>query len=358
MRNRIIILLTAVMALASLRVSAQDAMFSQFYANPLYLNPAFAGTNICPRLSFEFRDQWPNLPGNFMTTTAAFDEHFDKISGGVGVLIFHDRAGANGGYLNTSSISPMYSFKAQIAKKFAIRLAVQVDFQDKFLNWDNLTFGDMIDPRYGFVYHTNETQPESLHRWRCGFSGGFLGYTPHVYFGFAAHHFASFAMDGRSESYLDESFAGMYDVLPVKWTAHVGAHFDLKRKSKKETSFGDISLSPNFIYQHQRYFNYFNFGLYAQFYPFTVGCWYRFSPPYKMVEMVGNNAIVNKINNSDAVILMFGLEYKWIKVGYSYDITVGQLTSVTGGAHEVSLQALLPCPEKHKAIKDLKCPSF
>ena len=26
------------------KVSAQDPHFSQFYANPLYLNPAFAGT--------------------------------------------------------------------------------------------------------------------------------------------------------------------------------------------------------------------------------------------------------------------------------------------------------------------------
>ena len=30
-------------------VMAQDPQFSQFYANPLYLNPAFAGTARCPR---------------------------------------------------------------------------------------------------------------------------------------------------------------------------------------------------------------------------------------------------------------------------------------------------------------------
>ena len=34
--------------------SAQDPAFSQFYANPLYLNPAFAGTNDCPRVNLNF----------------------------------------------------------------------------------------------------------------------------------------------------------------------------------------------------------------------------------------------------------------------------------------------------------------
>ncbi|MFT5922039.1 MAG: hypothetical protein ACI8TS_001371, partial [Flavobacteriales bacterium] len=38
---------------------AQDPEFTQFYANPLYLNPAFAGTARCPRLVMNYRNQWP-----------------------------------------------------------------------------------------------------------------------------------------------------------------------------------------------------------------------------------------------------------------------------------------------------------
>ena len=63
MQKRIIILLTAVISVLTMRVNAQDAMFSQFYANPLYLNPAFAGSNVCPRISLNFRDQWPSMQG-------------------------------------------------------------------------------------------------------------------------------------------------------------------------------------------------------------------------------------------------------------------------------------------------------
>ena len=374
MHKRIIILLVAVLGLSVMRVQAQYPMFSQFYANPLFLNPAMAGTNVCPRLAFNFRDQWPSMPGTFMTYAASYDEHFDKIYGGIGVQFWGDRAG-EGGILNTYNASAMYSFKVKVSKKFNMRFALQAAFQNKSLDWSKLTFGDMIDPRYGFVYSTNENIANYInHINTLDFSFGFLGYTPHVYFGFAAKHIATLSLSGKTTpySFLSGNADGnFYDML--KLTAHVGANFDLKRKSKKETSFGDISISPNFIYEHQLGFNYFSEGLYMKFYPFTVGVWCRHGLTYKydepMLDQNGNvifgpdsiTPMTQKTNiyNSDAIIFMFGLEYNMFKVAYSYDLTISRLASATtGGSHEVSVQVLLPCPKKRKAIKDLKCPSF
>lgn len=376
MHKRIIILLAVVLGISTLRVNAQDPMFSQFYANPLYLNPAMAGTNVCPRFAFNFRDQWPSMPGTFMTFAASYDEHFDKIYGGIGVQFWGDRAG-EGGIINTYNASLMYSFKIQVSKKFNMRLALQASYQNKSLNWDALTFPDMIDPRYGFVYATNEVRPEFNSINTLDFSAGFLGYTPHVYFGFAAKHIALLSLSGKYSPYsflVGNADGKFYDLL--KLTAHVGANFDLKRKSKKETSFGDISISPNFIYEHQLGFNYFNEGFYMKFYPFTVGLWCRHGLTYKYNHNVptldadgqpvlddDGNAVVtqqtDKILNSDAIIFMFGIEYDMFRISYSYDLTISKLASATtGGSHEVALQLLLPCPKKRKAIKDLVCPSF
>ena len=47
---------------------AQDPEFTQFYANKLYLNPAFAGSHNCPRIVMNYRNQWPAITGNFVTT--------------------------------------------------------------------------------------------------------------------------------------------------------------------------------------------------------------------------------------------------------------------------------------------------
>ena len=60
---------------------AQDPEFTQFYANQLYLNPAFAGSARCPRLSLNWRDQWPAISGNFVTYSAAYDQHVEGVGG-------------------------------------------------------------------------------------------------------------------------------------------------------------------------------------------------------------------------------------------------------------------------------------
>src|SRR2546423_6783100 len=91
---------------------AQDPEFTQFYANPLYLNPAFAGSARCPRLALNYRNQWPSLQGTFVTYSASYDQHVDGISGGLGLLALSDKAGE--GTIATSNISAIYAYQLTI----------------------------------------------------------------------------------------------------------------------------------------------------------------------------------------------------------------------------------------------------
>ena len=85
---------------------------SQFYANPLYLNPALTGATICPRLIGNYRNQWPAVGNAFITYNASYDQYVDFVHGGVGLLFTADRAG--GGNLNTTAISLVYAYKFKI----------------------------------------------------------------------------------------------------------------------------------------------------------------------------------------------------------------------------------------------------
>ena len=66
---------------------AQDPAFSQFYANHLYLNPAFAGAKNdgCPTASLHYRDQWPGIGRTYVTTSVSWDQHIESIGGGLGI---------------------------------------------------------------------------------------------------------------------------------------------------------------------------------------------------------------------------------------------------------------------------------
>lgn len=134
----------------------QDPTFTQFYANPIYLNPAFAGTSGCPRISLNYRNEWPSLSGNYVTYCAAFDTYAKSITGGLGIIAMHDQQGE--ATIQTSMIGGIYSYNLKVNQKFSIMFGVKAAYFQKFLDWSKLTFGDMIDPRRGFIYQTGDVQ--------------------------------------------------------------------------------------------------------------------------------------------------------------------------------------------------------
>lgn len=302
-------------------VLAQDPQFTQFYANPLYLNPAFAGSVRCPRFVLNYRNQWPAIPGNFVTYSASYDQHFDAIGGGLGVLVTNDVAGE--GTLVTTNVSGIYSYHLPVTRNFSIKAGFQATYAQRTLDWTRLTFGDQIDSRYGFIYQTQETfGPNSVSF--IDFSAGVIGYSERFFIGFAAHHLTQ----------PDQSFLVPTSRLPLKITGHTGAVIHLGRK----TRFNDpAKISPNILFQQQQDFRQINLGMYFQKSPFIAGLWYR---------------------NKDAFIILLGLQQGLFKFGYSYDVTISPLTNATAGAHEVSLAFQLECKPKKKRFRTINCPSF
>jgi Type IX secretion system membrane protein PorP/SprF len=65
------ILLASVIVMFALSAYAQDPHFSQFFASPLTLNPAFTGKFDGEwRLAANHRDQWPSIPKAYVTSSA------------------------------------------------------------------------------------------------------------------------------------------------------------------------------------------------------------------------------------------------------------------------------------------------
>jgi type IX secretion system PorP/SprF family membrane protein len=312
----------ALAVFATLGASAQDPQFTQFYANPLYLNPAFAGTARCPRVVLNYRNQWPALTGTFVTTSASYDQHVDGLMGGLGLLVTNDQAGK--GTLNTTTVSGIYSYQQAISRKFSLKVGFQATYFQKSLDWTKLTFGDQIDPRRGFVYNTQDV-PRGGQVGNADFSAGVLGYSDVYFIGFSAHHLTE----------PNESLIVGTSKLPMKLTAHAGAAIPLGMNGK----YGEARtrISPNILYQQQAAFRQLNLGLYVDHGPITAGVWYR---------------------TRDAFIALIGFQTDKFKFGYSYDVTTSKLTTATAGSHEISMQLQFNCKPKKRRFRVVACPTF
>lgn len=308
----------SVLSVGSVELMAQDPGFTQFYANPLYLNPAFAGTAKCPRICMNYRNEWPGLNNAYITYSASYDQHVDNLSGGIGILATSDRAGD--GTLTTNRISGMYSYQLNVNREFSMKFGLEGTYHQKSLDWSKLTFGDMIDRRRGFVWNTNEI-PVSNRAQAVDVSAGVLGYSKRYFFGFAAHHITQ----------PEEGFITKTNVkLPIKFTGHAGAMIPLEKGN-------ETFISPNILYQRQQDFQQLNLGLYFVKNKIVGGLWYR---------------------NQDAFIVLIGLQTKNFKVGYSYDVTVSKLANVSAGSHEVTMQLQFECKPKKRKFRTVSCPSF
>lgn len=298
---------------------AQDPQFTQFYANPLYLNPALAGSNICPRICINYRNQWPGISGTYVTTSASFDRYIFGIKSGIGVLVTNDKAGQ--GTLNTTNISAVYSKQIQINRNLSINGGIRATYAQKAIDWSKLTFGDQINDERGFIYNTSENRGSTKKSY-VDFSAGVVAFTKYMYAGFAADHLTQ----------PDESLiGGNTSKLPVKFTGHAGAVIPVGGKD------AEASISPNILYQKQQDFQQLNLGVYFTKGAVVGGLWYR---------------------NSDSFILLIGIQHGMFKIGYSYDVTVSRLTNATAGSHELSLGLQFTCKKPRPKYRPGVCPSF
>ena len=321
-------------SLFSLTTMAQDPHFSQFHANPMYLNPAYTGSSFCPRVIMNYRNQWPALAGDYVTYNTSFDFGMNEIHGGLGLIVLHDRQGW--GVLNTNKISLLYSYHAKLSGTTTLSGGFQFSYFERQLD-ANQDFGDEIHPQYGFILDSNDpyANPEYLKISFTDLSIGLL-LNPRQYFiGAAAHHITE-----PSYAFLDQENLGK---LPMKITVHGGSRIVMEDLGWFNSTFLSrfSVLTPHLLFQQQGESEQITLGATLSSDHLGLGLSYRRGFKY-----------------SDALIIVLGYELEKYKIGYSYDATISKLGLSSGGAHEISLQIQLGCFYKKPAQNTIPCPKF
>jgi type IX secretion system PorP/SprF family membrane protein len=337
MRRKIFLLI--LIATVNCKLTAQDALFTQFHYAPVYLNPALTGTgknNL--RLSAVTKMQWFNLYKPFKHIAGAVDYSvYDDYLRNVVNLAFAVNHSSKG-YLSSTNISGVvgrsFGTNNGNCSNWFLSLALQAGYTFSSVNTNGFVFIDQIDQggitgaESGVDLFVNATNKNYF-----DMSSGFVFTWRNWMFGGAVHHLnePNISFNGKPEG----------GKLPKKITGHIGYVYDNE----------NIKLKPTIIGMMQGQSKALLAGVLFDFneFPIQLGCWYR------------NNLGFN-YNNAFSV----GFTWKWgegkmasthtndfaNRMGISYDAEFNKPgIGTTHGSLELGIQ-------KDIIIDDnLKCPT-
>ncbi|MBD0255648.1 MAG: type IX secretion system membrane protein PorP/SprF, partial [Cytophagales bacterium] len=265
MRRLLLVCLCSIVTLLS--AWAQDPQYSQFYANPLYLSPAFAGSSLAPRVGVNYRNQWPALDATFVTYSASFDYYFPRVNSGVGIIINRDQQFAK---LNSTDVGAQYAYQLQLGERVALRTGVQLSFATRSVNFLDLNFGDQFtNEGLQSLITSDPALLDAANISYFDFSSGGLLYSDRAWLGVSGHH-----LNRPTQSFIDQDSR-----LPIRMTVHAGYKFPLDDETRQGLAMNVLdrekSLSFAALYKGQGKFDQFDVGTYLTYEPVVFGLWYR-----------------------------------------------------------------------------------
>ena len=302
---------------------AQDPAFSQFYANPLYLNPAMAGVEGPAKVYLGYRNQWPGATNPYSTYHASYDQYLDPVQGGIGLHIINDRLG--GGIFNTLSLDAVYAYHLQVSSRLLVSGGLQASVGQRNMNPDGLILPSELAG-------LGPTSINGYSKIYPDFAVGFGGFYRNFYAGFAAHHllqpYTSPSDDPNTK-------------LSRRYTLHLGAMIPVyEKRLGKEV----LQLSPNLVFLQQDIYQQLNYGLEVLYRTLLGGIWLR----------------QDLLFSYGTLIFSVGYGNEQFRFRYSYDAKLSppDLHIPSMGAHELSMVIIFENLYKSTKRRAIKCPKF
>jgi len=326
----VVLILIAIAAAGSVKAQI-DPHFSQYYAYPLWLNPALTGVfDGDVRVNANAKTQWTGIPGGYKTGGASVDLRAGEKSA-LGLNIINQAAGTAGWNYFAAYASYSYGISVSADETQKLRFGLQAGIINRSFDPSKLQFDDQYNPVIGFdpttaSFETFATTSATVFDASAGlfYYDGDPQHNSNFFGGLSVAHLTSpkdpFTNGGTITSR-----------LPMRFTAHAG----IKIKASD-----DFDVTPHGVFISQQGNSIKALGVYS--------------------ELKGSNddglILGAMLRLGDAVVADAGYHIQNMTIGVSYDFNTSPLKSATNGqgGFEVSISYIF----KSKTNPSVVCPKF
>ncbi|MDB5284936.1 MAG: type secretion system rane protein PorP/SprF, partial [Bacteroidota bacterium] len=199
-------------------LAQQDAEFSMYHFNGLYLNPAYAGSHEVLNATAMYRDQWLKIPGAPQTASVAVNSPLKNDRIGLGLIYTYDRIGVT----KTNSLNVDFAYRVPVGKNKKIKLCfgLSAGFDNYRANLNGVAVVDANDPSF---------ENNNQNRWLPNFGFGFYTYSDKFFAGISTPRILANKLNGTASVFATSSIvARQYQNLLITG----GYVFDLSKKVK------------------------------------------------------------------------------------------------------------------------------
>ncbi|MCX6200394.1 MAG: type IX secretion system membrane protein PorP/SprF [Bacteroidetes bacterium] len=273
----------------------QDAEYSMYRFNGLYINPAYAGSHDVMNTMAIYRAQWVKMPG--MPQSGSFAIHSplknDKI--GVGMIYSYDRIGV----MQTHSVNADFAYRIPIGKKKKVRLCIGISagVTNYRSNLNDVATAEPNDPNFA---------GNDINRWVPNVGFGIYAYSDKFFVGVSLPHILANKLNGGNSAFsLSTNVARQY--YHLLFTG--GYVFSIGKK---------VKFVPSVL---------------MKYVPVHAPITFDFNVAFIFVDRIWLGAGY-RLNDSYSFMLAANVT-KQLRIGYCYDLTVSSLNKYTSGTHEV-----------------------
>lgn len=353
MRQYLIRIGIVMMAFFSFQIKAQDPQFSQNYAIPNLISPAFAGLEGRSKVNFLYRNQWPNLSSNYVFSGLSLDLALERFQSGLGLVLTNDTQFSN---LVTNSAGLQYAYHLNLDGNSSLSMGISGAYVSRKIDGNGFFFQDqarnaILGDRPGISSDPILYQLLNSKNY-IDLGSGVLYTNQNSWFGLSVQHLNQ-ANQSLSEFYPNR--------LSPKFSLQMGTKILLEDSFYEPGSVQaqnvEKSISPVLHFKKQGNFTQMDLGTYFTYAPLILGAWYRGLP----IQTTGGV----RDQKIESIILLAGYRKDNFSIGYSYDLTLSNLGPSTGGAHELSIAYLFDINVLPKKLngsrlrkRSLACPKF